>query len=142
MAYANDNVNRNFICLLRTITILVTEYFNVIERLFSNTIFILFDVINSQVTMYFKIFNNLFIASLDTVRYLVNEHFVLVEKLMVTNKSENILILSITVIILHWNYQYYHQHFDLHFHHQHHCLNQTDSIPVGQNSLFPYSHHQ
>ena len=132
MAYANDNVNRNFICLLRTITILVTEYFNVIERLFSNTIFILFDVINSQVTMYFKIFNNLFIASLDTVRYLVNEHFVLIEKLMVTNKSENILILSITVIILHWNYLYYHQHFDLHFHHLHHCLNQTDSIPVGQ----------
>lgn len=130
-----DGANPIFFYLLQTITILVSEYFFTFGKLFSNTIELFFNVIDSQVTMYFKIFNNLFIASLDTIRYLVNQHFKLIDKLMVKNKTENLLILSCTVIILNWNYHYpssYHFHF---------YLNQTDPILCpqnSQNSLYSY----
>lgn len=124
-----DQGNLNFIYLLETITILVSEYFCTFEKLFSNAIGLFFNVIDSQVSMYFKIFNNLFIASLDTIRYLVNKHFKLINSIMVKNKTEHLLILSFTVIILNWNYYpsvSYHFHF---------YLNQTDPISCSQNSL-------
>ena len=103
-----ENASPNFVYLLQTIAILVSEYFHIFEKLFSNTIWLFFHVIDSQVTMYFKIFNNLFIASLDTIRYLVNKHFKLINNLMVKNKTEHLLILSFTVIILNWNYHQLH----------------------------------
>jgi hypothetical protein len=133
-----DHRNLNFIYLLQTITFLVSEYFYTFEKLLSNTIGLFFNVIDTQVSMYFKIFNNLFIASLDTVRYLVNKHFKLINSIMVKNKTEHLLILSFTVIILNWNYYpsvSYHFHF---------YLNQTDPISCSQNSqnsLYSYLDH-
>ena len=137
-----ENANPNFVYLLQTITILVSEYFYTFEKLFRNTIGLFFHVIDSQVSMYFKIFNNLFIASLDTIRYLVNKHFQLINKLMVKNKTEHLLILSFTVIILNWNYHQLHPPKNYHFHFY---LNQTDSILCShnsQNSQYSYLPHQ
>ena len=132
--------NNNFTALLSTITFIVTEYFINFKELFSDTITLFFFVINSQVSMYFKIFNNLFIASLDTLRYLVDGHFKLINKLMVKNKTENIIVLAFTVIILHWN----HQNYQYHLHHYYHSgpLNQSHSIPPWQNSQYSYLPHQ
>ena len=132
--------NNNFTALLSTITFIVTEYFINFKELFSDTITLFFFVINSQVSMYFKIFNNLFIASLDTVRYLVDGHFKLINKLMVKNKTENIIVLAFTVIILHWNHQNYHYH--LHYYYHFGLLNQSHSIPPWQNSRYSYLPHQ
>ena len=132
--------NNNFTALLSTIAFIVTEYFITFKELFCDTITLFFFVINSQVSMYFKIFNNLFIASLDTVRYLVDGHFKLINKLMVKNKTENILILSFTVIILHWNHQNYQYH--LHYYYHFAPLNQSHSIPPWQNSQYSYLHHR
>jgi len=92
-----DNVNGNFIYLLQVIYLLVSEYFTTVRVLFGHTITLLFRVIDKQVSAYFTVFNNLFIASLDTVRYLVNGHFKLVNRLMVKNKTQNIVVLASTV---------------------------------------------
>jgi hypothetical protein len=143
MEYNNNN---NFTALLSTIAFLMTEYFITFKELFSETIRLFFFVIDSQVSMYFKIFNNLFIASLDTVRYLVDGHFKLINKLMVKNKTENIVVLALTVIILHWNYHYYlhhpcyQHHYQFHYHYG--LLNQSHSIPPWQNSRYSYLPHQ
>ena len=130
-----DNVNGNFIYLLQVIYLLVSEYFTTFRVLFGHTITLLFRVIDKQVSAYFTVFNNLFIASLDTVRYLVNGHFKLVNRLMVKNKTQNIVVLASLVIILHLNHyllpmilHHYFQH--LYFH-----LNQTYPIPPGVASL-------
>jgi hypothetical protein len=148
-----ENGYGNFIYLLQVIYLLVSEYFTTVRVLFGHTITLFFRVIDKQVSAYFTVFNNLFIASLDTVRYLVNGHFKLVNRLMVKNKTQNIMILSSTVIILHLNHyllpmilQHYFQH---HHYHLHFPLNQTDPIltPIpnclaSHNSQFPYLHHQ
>ena len=132
--------NNNFTALLSTIAFIVTEYFITFKELFCDTITLFFFVINSQVSMYFKLFNNLFIASLDTVRYLVDGHFKLINKLMVKNKTENIIVLAFTVIILHWNHQNYQYH--LHYYYHFAPLNQSHSIPPWQNSQYSYLHHR
>ena len=140
-----DNVNGNFIYLLQVIYLLVSEYFTTVRVLFGHTITLFFRVIDKQVSAYFTVFNNLFIASLDTVRYLVNGHFKLVNRLMVKNKTQNIVVLASTVIILHLNHyviplivHHYFQH--LYFH-----LNQTDPIPnclASLDSQCSYLYHQ
>ena len=99
-----ENVNGNFIYFLQVIYLLVSEYFTTFRVLFGHTITLFFRVIDNQVSAYFSVFNNLFIASLDTVRYLVNGHFKLVNRLMVKNKTQNIVVLASTVIILHLNH--------------------------------------
>ena len=131
-----DNVNGNFIYFLQVIYLLVSEYFTTVRVLFGHTITLLFRVIDKQVSAYFTVFNNLFIASLDTVRYLVNGHFKLVNRLMVKNKTQNIIVLASTVIILHLNHYLlpmilhkYYQHKQHHHYHLHFPLNQTDQIP-------------
>ena len=143
MENVNVNVNGNFIYFLQVIYLLVSEYFTTFRVLFGHTITLFFRVIDNQVSAYFSVFNNLFIASLDTVRYLVNGHFKLVNRLMVKNKTQNIVVLASTVIILHLN----HYIIPLIAHHyfQHHPLNQTYPIPPGlasQNSGCSYLCHQ
>ena len=145
----NVNVNGNFIYLLQVIYLLVSEYFTTFRVLFGHTITLFFRVIDNQVSAYFSVFNNLFIASLDTVRYLVNGHFKLVNRLMVKNKTQNIVVLASTVIILHLNHYiipliahhyFQHQHYHLHF-----ALNQTDSVPnclASLDSQYSYLYHQ
>ena len=126
-----DNVNGNFIYLLQVIYLLVSEYFTTVRILFGHTITLLFRVIDKQVSAYFTVFNNLFIASLDTVRYLVNGHFKLVNRLMVKNKTQNIVVLASTVIILHLN----HYTIPLIAHHYFQTLyfplNQTHPVPTS-----------
>ena len=135
-----NNHDNNFLYLLNSINFLVNNYFFVFQNLFSQTVTLFFGVINTQVSSYFTVFNNLFIASLDTLRYLVDRHFILVENLMVKNKIENLVVLSTTVIILHLSHLVYQTQIHLHLH-----LNQADSVPLcqnSQNSRFPYLHHQ
>ena len=145
----NVNVNGNFIYFLQVIYLLVSEYFTTFRVLFGHTITLFFKVIDKQVSAYFTVFNNLFIASLDTVRYLVNGHFKLVNRLMVKNKTQNIVVLASTVIILHLNHytipliaHHYFQHHHCHFYHP---LNLTYPIPAGLASLdsqCSYLYHQ
>ena len=59
--------NNNFTALLSTIAFIVTEYFITFKELFCDTITLFFFVINSQVSMYFKIFNNLFEINQDQI---------------------------------------------------------------------------
>ena len=146
-----ENVNGNFIYLLQLIYLLVSEYFTTVRVLFGHTITLLFRVIDKQVSAYFTVFNNLFIASLDTLRYLVNEHFKLVNRLMVKNKTQNIVVLASTVIILHLNHYllpmilhhyFQHENYYLYF-----PLNQTDPIPIPNylaslDSQRSYLYHQ
>jgi len=140
----DNRVNPNFLYLLFTISHLVSEYLITFRTLFGHTITLFFQVINTQVSAYFTVFNNLFIASLDTLRFLVNGHFKLVNKLMVKNKTQNIIVLASTVIILHLN------HFVLPViieSYYHHYLNQSHPVPISNyraspNSQCPYSHHQ
>ena len=144
-----DNGNGNFIYLLQVIYLLVSEYFTTVRVLFGHTITLLFRVIDKQVSAYFTVFNNLFIASLDTVRYLVNGHFKLVNRLMVKNKTQNIIVLASTVIILHLNHYIIpliaHHYFRYHHYHLYPLLNQTDPIPnclASLNSQCSYLYHQ
>ena len=116
-------IPNNFSYFLKTIQVLVTEYFHVFEKLFSITLTLFFGTINSQVTMYFSVFNNLFIASLDTIRYIIDRHFKLINKLMVKNKTENILILGCVVVTL--NLSHYLKPIHYHFY-----LNQTHFEPL------------
>ena len=129
-----ENVNGNFIYFLQVIYLLVSEYFTTFRVLFGHTITLFFRVIDKQVSAYFTVFNNLFIASLDTVRYLVNGHFKLVNRLMVKNKTQNIVVLASTVIILHLNHYIIpliaHHYFQNHYYHLYHPLNQTYPIPI------------
>lgn len=140
-----DNGNGNFIYLLQVIYLLVSEYFTTVRVLFGHTITLLFRVIDKQVSAYFTVFNNLFIASLDTVRYLVNGHFKLVNRLMVKNKTQNIIVLASTVIILHLN----HYTIPLIAHHYFQTLyfplNQTHPVPnclASLDSQCSYLYHQ
>ena len=129
-------IPNNFSYLLKTIQVLVTEYFHVFEKLFSITITLFFGTINSQVTMYFSIFNNLFIASLDTIRYIIDRHFKLINKLMVKNKTENILILGCVVVTLHLSHYLKPIHY-------HFYLNQTHfepPCPCYENSHYQNFH--
>lgn len=134
-----DNVNGNFIYLLQLIYLLVSEYFTTVRVLFGHTITLFFRVIDKQVSAYFTVFNNLFIASLDTVRYLVNGHFKLVNRLMVKNKTQNIVVLASTVIILHLNHyllpMILHHYFQHEKYHRYSHLNQTYPIPNYLASL-------
>ena len=140
-----DNVNGNFIYLLQVIYLLVSEYFTTFRVLFGHTITLLFRVIDKQVSAYFTVFNNLFIASLDTVRYLVNGHFKLVNRLMVKNKTENIVVLASLVIILHLNHYLLPMILHHYFQHLYSYLNQTDPIPnclASLDSQCSYLYHQ
>ena len=140
-----DNVNGNFIYLLQVIYLLVSEYFTTVRVLFGHTVSLLFRVIDKQVSAYFTVFNNLFIASLDTVRYLVNGHFKLVNRLMVKNKTQNIIVLASTVIILHLNHYFLPMILHHYFQHLYSYLNQTDPIPnclASLDSQCSYLYHQ
>ena len=144
-----DNVNGNFIYLLHVIYLLVSEYFTTVRVLFGHTITLLFRVIDKQVSAYFTVFNNLFIASLDTVRYLVNGHFKLVNRLMVKNKTQNIVVLASLVIILHLNHYLLPMILHHYFQHLYSPLNQTDPIPTSflnclasLDSQYSYLYHQ
>lgn len=153
MDNVNVNVNGNFIYLLQVIYLLVSEYFTTFRVLFGHTITLLFRVIDKQVSAYFTVFNNLFIASLDTVRYLVNGHFKLVNRLMVKNKTQNIVVLASLVIILHFNHYIIpliaHHYFQHHHYHLYPPLNQTYPVPpafwnclASLESQCSYLYHQ